>query len=44
LAFDVQSNRLCRGDLVRVIDSTRAGGAVPCVLGGFVPAEPAERR
>jgi hypothetical protein len=47
LAFDVQGNRLCRGDLVRVVESGRAGGsyrsAVPCALGDFVPAAPAPR-
>ncbi|WP_129790426.1 hypothetical protein [Sphingosinicella sp. CPCC 101087] len=45
LAFDVQGNRLCRGDLLRVVDSARGSGgyrsAVPCPLGDFIPAEPA---
>jgi hypothetical protein len=45
LAFDVHGNRLCRGDLVRVVESGRAGGgyrsAVPCPLGDFIPAAPA---
>jgi hypothetical protein len=48
LAFDVQANRLCRGDLVRVIESGRAGGgyrsAVLCALGPFTaPAAAAPR-
>jgi hypothetical protein len=48
LAFDVQGGRLCRGDLVRVVDPTRAGGgyrgAIPCPLGRFEPAAQAPPR
>lgn len=41
LAFDVYGGQLCRGDRVRVIDSTspRAyANAIACPLGDFVPA------
>ena len=48
LTFSVDGNSLCRGDIVRVLDPGRAGGSsravVPCVLGEFIPAEPAAAR
>jgi hypothetical protein len=45
LAFEVQGNRLCRGDTVRAVDPALGGygQSVPCVLGRFEPAPPAPR-
>ena len=42
LAFEVQGNRLCRGDKVRAVDSSLGGygGSVPCLLGRFTPVPP----
>jgi hypothetical protein len=39
LAFEPHGRRICRGDLVRVVDPGRAvaGASLPCVLGAFVP-------
>jgi len=51
LAFDTHGDQLCRGDLVRVLDSGGSVGsryrtAVPCPLGAFepVPREAPRRR
>jgi hypothetical protein len=45
LAFEVQGNRLCRGDKVRPVDPALGGygQSVPCRLGRFTPVA-AERR
>jgi hypothetical protein len=45
LAFEVQGNRLCRGDKVRAVDPALGGygQSVPCWLGRFTPV-PSERR
>jgi hypothetical protein len=42
LAFEVQGNRLCRGDKVRAVDPALGGygSSVPCVLGHFTPVRP----
>jgi hypothetical protein len=39
LAFEIQGNRLCRGDKVRAVDPALGGygQSVPCVLGRFTP-------
>jgi hypothetical protein len=42
LAFEVQGNRLCRGDKVRAVDPALGGyrQSIPCALGGFTPVAP----
>jgi hypothetical protein len=45
LAFEIQGNRLCRGDKVRAVDPGLGGygQSVPCVLGRFAPIPAAPR-
>jgi hypothetical protein len=45
LAFEVQGNRLCRGDKVRAVDPALGGygQSIPCVVGRFEPVAPAPR-
>ena len=42
LAFEVQGNRLCRGDKVRAVDPGLGGyrQSIPCPLGRFTPVAP----
>jgi hypothetical protein len=42
LAFEVQGNRLCRGDKVSAVDPALGGyrQSIPCLLGRFTPVAP----